>query len=213
MLDLESRPSAGTEPRATDEGPVELAPSGRAGQLSDADRAAMARRLADTIRRAMRSHGSASAYVARLRAAHHTSDVGKRFTSQPRSKQRPTAAKKVMGAMEERISDGPEAPQPQTTDEAQSAPPLPPAPAAAFPPAPAPAMAAPIAPLPAATIETGLTPRMRQTLQHLLCGDSEKQIAGKLRISRHTVHVYVKQIYRRYNVNSRGELFAQWVRR
>jgi DNA-binding CsgD family transcriptional regulator len=62
------------------------------------------------------------------------------------------------------------------------------------------------------TLEPGLTPRMRQTLSHLLSGDSEKQIAGKLRISRHTVHVYVKQIYRRYNVNSRGELFARWVR-
>jgi DNA-binding NarL/FixJ family response regulator len=56
-----------------------------------------------------------------------------------------------------------------------------------------------------------LTPRMRETMNHLLKGDSEKQIATRLRLSRHTVHCYIKQIYRRYNVNSKGELFANWV--
>ena len=59
----------------------------------------------------------------------------------------------------------------------------------------------------------GLAPRLEQTLSHLLRGDSEKQIAAKLNLSRHTVHVYVKSLYRHYNVSSRGELLARWVRR
>lgn len=56
-----------------------------------------------------------------------------------------------------------------------------------------------------------LPPRMRETLQHLLTGDSEKQIALKLKISQHTVHVYVKRLYRHYGANSRGELLARFV--
>src|SRR5581483_5997943 len=48
-----------------------------------------------------------------------------------------------------------------------------------------------------------LPPRMRQTLQRLLAGDSEKQIAQHLGRSRHTVHVYVKAIYKRFGVCSR----------
>src|SRR5260221_6292237 len=51
-----------------------------------------------------------------------------------------------------------------------------------------------------------LTPRLQQTLQRLLAGDSEKQTASALRLSQHTVHVYVKSLYRHYQVNSRGEL-------
>jgi DNA-binding NarL/FixJ family response regulator len=58
-----------------------------------------------------------------------------------------------------------------------------------------------------------LSPRMRQTLDRLLTGDSEKQIASKLAVSQHTVHVYVKAIYRGFDVNSRGELLAKFVRR
>jgi DNA-binding CsgD family transcriptional regulator len=57
-----------------------------------------------------------------------------------------------------------------------------------------------------------LSPRLRQTLQSLLAGDSEKQAAAKLGVSQHTVHVYVKQLYRKFDVNSRGELLAKWVR-
>ena len=57
-----------------------------------------------------------------------------------------------------------------------------------------------------------LSPRMRETLHCLLSGDSEKQAAAKLGVSQHTVHVYVKQLYRKFNVNSRGELLARWVR-
>ena len=58
----------------------------------------------------------------------------------------------------------------------------------------------------------GLSPRMRQTLERLVAGDSERQIALKLNISQHTVHVYVKQLYKRFNASSRGELLARFIR-
>ena len=58
-----------------------------------------------------------------------------------------------------------------------------------------------------------LSPRMRQTLDRLLAGDSEKQIAIHLGLSRHTVHVYVKAIYRGFGVSSRGELLSRFVKR
>ena len=57
-----------------------------------------------------------------------------------------------------------------------------------------------------------LSPRERETLQSLLAGDSEKQAAMKLGLSQHTVHVYVKKLYRKFGVCSRGELLAKWVR-
>jgi DNA-binding CsgD family transcriptional regulator len=53
-----------------------------------------------------------------------------------------------------------------------------------------------------------LSPRMRQTLERLVAGDSEKEVAVRLGVSPHTVHVYVKSLYRRLSVSSRGELFA-----
>ena len=59
--------------------------------------------------------------------------------------------------------------------------------------------------------ELKLSPRLRQTLHRLLVGDSEKQVARHLALSKHTVHVYVKALYREYNVNSRGELLAKFV--
>src|SRR5438046_1434328 len=55
------------------------------------------------------------------------------------------------------------------------------------------------------------SPRMRQTLDRLLAGDSEKQIAAHLSVSPHTVHVYVKALYRGFGVSSRGELLAHFV--
>lgn len=58
----------------------------------------------------------------------------------------------------------------------------------------------------------GLSPRMRQTLEALMTGDSEKQIAAKMKVSPHTVHVYVKQLYKRFGASSRGELMARFVR-
>jgi DNA-binding NarL/FixJ family response regulator len=56
-----------------------------------------------------------------------------------------------------------------------------------------------------------LSPRMQQTLQLLLAGESEKQIAGQLRLSPHTVHVYVKALHREFGVSSRGELLARFI--
>jgi DNA-binding CsgD family transcriptional regulator len=56
-----------------------------------------------------------------------------------------------------------------------------------------------------------LTPRQRQTLQLLLAGHSEKQIAAQLGLSPNTVHHYVKAIHRHFRVSSRSELLARWV--
>ena len=61
--------------------------------------------------------------------------------------------------------------------------------------------------------DPSLSPRLQQTLERLLAGDSEKQIAARLALSRHTVHVYVKSLYRHFDVSSRGELLARFVRR
>jgi DNA-binding CsgD family transcriptional regulator len=59
----------------------------------------------------------------------------------------------------------------------------------------------------------GLPPRLRRTLACLLDGDSEKQVAVRLAVSRHTVHQYVKELYRHFDVTSRGELHARCARR
>lgn len=58
----------------------------------------------------------------------------------------------------------------------------------------------------------GLPPRQIETLNRLLAGDSEKQIARRLEVSPHTVHVYVKALYKHFDVSSRGELLARFVR-
>ena len=39
----------------------------------------------------------------------------------------------------------------------------------------------------------------------------QQQVALKLGLSPHSVHQYVKQLYAQLEVNSRGELLAQWV--
>ena len=53
-----------------------------------------------------------------------------------------------------------------------------------------------------------LTRRERETLDLLLQGDSQKGIAATLGLSVHTVHQYVKVIYRKTGVGSRAELMA-----
>ena len=62
------------------------------------------------------------------------------------------------------------------------------------------------------TLKASLSPRQRNTLNRLLEGDSEKEVAKEMGLSPHTVHVYVKQLYKRFNANSRGELMARFVR-
>ncbi|MFO0759058.1 MAG: LuxR C-terminal-related transcriptional regulator [Byssovorax sp.] len=54
-----------------------------------------------------------------------------------------------------------------------------------------------------------LRPRLRDTLRALVQGKSEKQIAADLGLSIHTVHEYVKALYRHFGVQSRGELLAR----
>ena len=58
-----------------------------------------------------------------------------------------------------------------------------------------------------------LAPRLRPVLRYLLQGDAEKEVAAKLKLSRHTVHRYTQVIYRELGVNSRGELLANYARR
>jgi DNA-binding CsgD family transcriptional regulator len=58
-----------------------------------------------------------------------------------------------------------------------------------------------------------LPPRLRQTLECLLEGDGEKQVAARLGLSRHTVHEYVIALYRRFDVSSRSELLVRILRR
>jgi DNA-binding CsgD family transcriptional regulator len=58
----------------------------------------------------------------------------------------------------------------------------------------------------------GLPHRVRQTLDCLLDGDSEKQVALRLGLCRATVHQYVTDLYRRLGVSSRAELLSRFVR-
>jgi DNA-binding CsgD family transcriptional regulator len=58
---------------------------------------------------------------------------------------------------------------------------------------------------------TALTPRLKQTLDLLLAGDTERRVAQRMRISIHTVHDYVKALYQHFGVSSRSELMARWI--
>lgn len=61
----------------------------------------------------------------------------------------------------------------------------------------------------AAGVAKGLPARSQKTLVWLLRGLSEKEIADQLGLSHHTVHEYVKELYKRYGVGSRAELMAR----
>ena len=54
-----------------------------------------------------------------------------------------------------------------------------------------------------------LPPRLVQTLDGVLRGDSEKQIAFALGLSQHTVHNYIRALHSRFAVSSRAELIAK----
>ena len=58
-----------------------------------------------------------------------------------------------------------------------------------------------------------LSPRLRETLAYLLEGDSEKQVALRMGISRATAHQYVTALYRRFDAHSRAELLVRVLRR
>lgn len=58
-----------------------------------------------------------------------------------------------------------------------------------------------------------LAPRYRRVLEKLLRGQSEKQIAQSLELSQHTVHEYVKVVYKEVGVSSRAELLVRFMRK
>src|SRR5688572_20569866 len=59
--------------------------------------------------------------------------------------------------------------------------------------------------------QLSLSRRLWQTLEHLLDGRSEKEVASALQISAHTVHTYVKRLYSHFGVETRAELMARFV--
>lgn len=61
--------------------------------------------------------------------------------------------------------------------------------------------------------KAGLTARQRQTLELLLDGLSEKQVARELGLSTATVHDYVVRLHRHFDVSSRGELLSYFIKR
>ncbi len=61
------------------------------------------------------------------------------------------------------------------------------------------------------TRASALAPRLRQTLEYLLAGHTERQVALKMSLSVHTVHDYVKALYIHFGVSSRGELISRWM--
>jgi DNA-binding NarL/FixJ family response regulator len=61
-------------------------------------------------------------------------------------------------------------------------------------------------------IAPALPPRLRRTLDCLLDGHDVKGAAKQLGLSRHTVHLYVTDLYKRFGVHSRAELLAHCLR-
>ena len=59
----------------------------------------------------------------------------------------------------------------------------------------------------------GLSKRLRETLSLLLDGYSEKQVASELKLATRTVHDYVAMLYQHFQVSSRAELLAYFIRR
>jgi DNA-binding NarL/FixJ family response regulator len=54
-----------------------------------------------------------------------------------------------------------------------------------------------------------LSHQVRTTLEHLKTGMSEKEVAAAMQLSPHTVHCYVKRLYRSFGVRSRAELLVR----
>jgi len=57
-----------------------------------------------------------------------------------------------------------------------------------------------------------LTPRRREALHWLLEGLTERAVADRMFVSPATVHQYVGEIYRHFDVSSRAELLALFLR-
>jgi DNA-binding CsgD family transcriptional regulator len=58
-----------------------------------------------------------------------------------------------------------------------------------------------------------LPPRVRQTMNRLVAGESLKEIADGLKISRHTVNDYTKVLHKRFGVSSRAQLVGLLAKR
>jgi DNA-binding CsgD family transcriptional regulator len=56
-----------------------------------------------------------------------------------------------------------------------------------------------------------LSGRAWETLEYLLAGDSEKQVALALGLSTHTVHSYIRKVYEAFGVATRAELIVRFV--
>jgi DNA-binding CsgD family transcriptional regulator len=56
-----------------------------------------------------------------------------------------------------------------------------------------------------------LAPRLQPVLRYLMQGNSDKEIAAKLKLSRHTIHRYTQAIFAQLGVHSRGELLARYA--
>lgn len=57
-----------------------------------------------------------------------------------------------------------------------------------------------------------LAPRLQPVMRYLLQGDAEKEVAAKLKLSRHTVHRYTQAIYQELEVHTRAELLAKYAK-
>jgi DNA-binding CsgD family transcriptional regulator len=57
-------------------------------------------------------------------------------------------------------------------------------------------------------VRAPLSRRQRETLRMLLAGQAPKEIARTLDLSTHTVHDYVRAVYRAFGVHSRAELMT-----
>lgn len=55
-------------------------------------------------------------------------------------------------------------------------------------------------------VKSSLTPREREVLQLLCTGDSYKDVADKLFLSKHTVRRHIRSIYEKLEVSSRAEM-------
>jgi DNA-binding CsgD family transcriptional regulator len=64
-------------------------------------------------------------------------------------------------------------------------------------------------PAPEPAPEAQLSPRQRETLHLLLAGFSRQEVSRRMGISPHTVHDYVKNLYRHFGQHSRASLVTR----
>jgi DNA-binding NarL/FixJ family response regulator len=57
-----------------------------------------------------------------------------------------------------------------------------------------------------------LSEKEKEVLRHLVDGLSYKMIAGKIKLSYHTIHTHIRNIYEKLHVNSKGEAINKAIR-